>query len=103
MRAPGATPRVAPAIVPATWLPWCLQSLVTCNEAPGAESMPLVELPDHATRPANSGCDGSKPVSMTPTVTPSPVTPCDHAPVTRIESRPHEGSASPPVDCTSAD
>src|SRR5690606_5981407 len=99
MRAPGATPRVAPAIVPATWLPWCLQSEVTCSDAPGVESIPLVELPAHATRPANSGCDGSNPVSITPTVTPSPVTPCAHAPATRSESSPQEGSKIGRASC----
>ncbi len=55
--AAGATPYVPPATVPATWVPWPLQSLL-----PFPSEM---ELNPEVTRPAKSVWSGRTPVSMT--------------------------------------
>ena len=52
-----ATPYVVPPIVPATWVPWPLQSVVPLPS--------LIAVKPLLTRPVNSWCDASSPVSIT--------------------------------------
>ena len=60
-----ATPTLLPPMVPATCVPWPVQSVVPSDWS--TEENPVL------TRPANSGCVASTPESMTKAVTPAPV------------------------------
>src|SRR5688500_15537381 len=72
--APGATPTTptplsVAAMVPATWVPWLLSSTA------GTPGVMQFAPSDGWTLSSRSGCRMSMPLSMTATVTPSPVVP----------------------------
>jgi hypothetical protein len=79
----GATPVWLPATMPATWVPWPLQSFVpsaVAELAPSTKSIP------GSSRPARSGC-GATPESMTYTSTAPLLT--GEASVMSMRSSPH--------------
>ena len=64
---------VTAAMIPATWVPWPLESLVPPGpQSPGSPLAPTQSAPP-TTLPARSSWDASTPESTIPTVTPAPV------------------------------